>query len=67
VVRGRCNNTPTPQAGRMTDSAGGGRVRVGDEGGGRAEVLPHPHSTWRWRGQTSILGFEMERERGTFP
>jgi hypothetical protein len=39
---------------------------VGDEGWGWGEVLPCPHATWSWSGQTSILGFEMERERGTF-
>jgi hypothetical protein len=27
--------------------------------GACGEVLPHPHATWSWRGQTSILGFEI--------
>ncbi len=35
----------------------------GDEGWGWGEVLPCPNATWSWRGKTSILGFEIERER----
>ena len=53
-VRGRGNHAPTPQTGRVTDSDGGGRVRVGGLELGLGG------------GPTSILGFEMERERRTF-
>ena len=41
-VRGRGDHAPKPQAGGVTDSDGGGRVRVGDEGWGWGEVLPGP-------------------------
>jgi hypothetical protein len=34
---------------------GGLRAGVG------ADVLPRPHPAGSWRGQTNILGFEMER------
>ncbi len=34
-VRGRSVHAPTPQDGRVTDSDGGGRVRVGGLGLGR--------------------------------
>ncbi len=27
---------------------------------GLGQVLSRPHTTWSWRGQISILGFEME-------
>ncbi len=26
-------------------------------------LVTTPHATWRWRGETKILGFDMERER----
>jgi hypothetical protein len=44
-VRGRSDHAPKPQAGRVTDSDGGGRVRVGDEDwrtgvGGRCYQAP---------------------------
>jgi hypothetical protein len=45
---------PHAQTGRVTDSDGGGRVRVGGLELGLGG------------GPTSILGFEMERERRTF-
>jgi hypothetical protein len=54
MVRGMGYHTPPPtsQAGEVTDSDGGGRVRAG------GKVVPCPHATWIWRGQTNILGLE---------
>ncbi len=39
-VRGMGYHGPTPQAGKVTDSDGGGRVRVGGGGGVRGQALP---------------------------
>jgi hypothetical protein len=45
------------QAGRVTDSDRGGKG-WGDEGWGEGGIMPPCYSTWIWRGQTNILGFE---------
>jgi hypothetical protein len=47
-VRGMGCPAPTPQAGRVTVSHGGGRVRVGGMRAG-GKVAPCPHVTWIWR------------------
>ncbi len=51
-VRGLGYHAPTPQAGRVRAWAGG-------------KVVPCPHATWIWRGQTNIMGL-ICKEKGNF-
>ncbi len=44
------------------EGAGLEGMRIGMGGGGDAIKRPRPHATWGWRGQTNILGLEMDRK-----